>query len=363
MLIKNMKSTTPIRQNFEAHQLYGFAVDKDTTWETLDKFGISASKKALQKAMDAFPEMFTTSSVSTPIQFLQFLNPEVITQLTTKKDIDDLVGITMAGTWADEEIVQAIIERLGTARPYGDKANPNLASYNVNYEKRTIVRFEEALETGILEDERASKARLNSHNIKKEAVAEVLEIARNLVGYNGYSNGDNKTYGLLNEPNLPSYIAVATNAGNTSTKWEDKDFLEITKDIITAVSALQVKSGNNFNPQNDESVLAVSLSCYQYLNTLNSLGTMSVIEWIKKTYPKMEVKTSAFLDGANGGANVFYLFAKKLGGKSVIAQNVQDKMRFLGLFNGGKLVREYYANATAGVFVLQPAGIVRYTGI
>lgn len=361
-MLKNIKATTPIRQRFEAHQLYGFAIDKDTTWQTLEKFGISASQKALQKAMDAFPEMFTTASVATPIQFLQFLNPEVIIQLTTKKDIDDIVGITMAGTWADEEIVQAIIERLGQARPYGDKANPNLASYNVNYEKRTIVRFEEALETGILEDERASKARLNSHSIKKEAVAEVLEIARNLVGYNGYVNGDNKTYGLLNDPNLPAYTSVASGAG-ASTTWSSKTFNEITKDIITAVSALQVKSGNNFNPQNDESVLAVSLSSYQYLNTLNQLGTMSVIDWIKKTYPKMEVKTSAFLDGANADANVFYLFAKKLGGKSVIAQNVQDKMRFLGLFNGGKLVREYYSNATAGVMVLQPAGIVRYTGI
>ena len=362
MLIKNVKATTPIRQKFEGHQLYGYAVDKDTTWGTLDKFGISASEKAMKLAQDAFPDMFTSSSVATPIQFLQFLAPEAITQLTTKKDIDELVGIAMAGTWSDEEIVQAIIERLGSARPYGDKANPNLASYNVNYEKRTIVRFEQALETGILEDERASKARLNSRAIKKEAVAEILEIARNLVGYNGYVNGDNKTYGLLNDPNLPSYVQVASGAGG-STTWEGKTFIEITKDIITAVSALQVKSGNNFNPQTDGSVLAVSLSSYQYLNTLNTLGTMSVLDWIKKTYPNMEVKTSAFLDGANSSANVFYLFAKKLGGKDVINQNVQDKMRFLGLDNRGKFVREYYSNATAGVFVLQPAGIVRYTGI
>lgn len=358
-----VKSTTPIRQKFEGHQLYGYAVDKDTTWGTLDKFGISASEKAMKKAMDAFPEMFTTASVSTPIQFLQFLAPQAITQLTTKKDIDDLVGIAMTGTWADEEIVQAIIEKLGNAKPYGDKANPRLASFNVNYEKRTIIRFESALETGILEDERNAKARINTHSIKKEAVAEILEIARNQIGYFGYTNGENKTYGLLNDPNLPAYVSVATNSGNTSTNWKDKTFNEITKDIITAISALQVKSGNNWNPQTDGSILAVSLSCYQYLNTLNSYGTMSVLDWIKKTYPNMEVKASAFLDGANAEANVFYLYAKKLGGKDVINQNVQDKMRFLGLFNGGKLVREFYANATAGVFVLQPAGVVRYTGI
>lgn len=358
-----VKATTPIRQKFEGHQLYGYAVDKDTTWKTLDKFGISASEKAMKMAIDAFPEMFSTPSVATPIQFLQFLAPEAIMQLTTKKDIDDLVGIAMTGTWADEEIVQAIIEKLGTAKPYGDKANPRLASFNVNYEKRTIVRFESALETGILEDERNAKARINTHSLKKEAVAEILEIARNMVGYFGYSNGDNKTYGLLNDPNLSAYISVANNTAGTSTSWANKSFLEITKDIITAVSALQIKAGNNFNPQTEGSVLAVSLSKYQYLNTLNELGTMSVIEWIKKTYPNMEVKASAFLDGANATADVFYLYAKKLGGKDVINQNVQDKMRFLGLFNGGKLVREYYANATAGVFVLQPVGVVRYTGI
>ena len=59
-MLKNIKATTPIRQKFEAHQLYGYAIDKDTTFATLEKFGISASKKAMQKAVDAFPEMFKT---------------------------------------------------------------------------------------------------------------------------------------------------------------------------------------------------------------------------------------------------------------------------------------------------------------
>lgn len=363
-MIKNVKTTTEIRQRFEPHQLYGYAIDESTTWADLEKFGISASKKALQKAMDAFPEMFTTASVATPIQFLQFLKPEVITQLTTKRDIDELVGVTMAGTWADEEIVQGIVELLGQARPYGDKANPDLASYNTNYEKRTIVRFEEALETGVLEDERASKARLNNKGIKKDAVAEILEIARNLVGYYGYVDGDNKTYGFLNEPNLPAYISVASGAG-ASTLWKNKTYNEITKDLIEAISSLQVKTGNNYNPLTIEATLAMSLSSYQYMNTQNSLGTKTVLQWLKETYPKIEVKASAFLDGVNGGANVFYLYANKLGAKQqpVIEQNVQDKMRFLGLFNGGKFVREFYSNATAGCMVLQPVGIVRYTGI
>lgn len=357
-----IKDTTPVRQRWSNKQLYGFAIDKDTTFATLEKFGISISEKQMQQVMDAFPEMFTTASVSTPIQFLQFLVPKVITQLTTKRDIDELVGVNMAGTWSDEEIVQAVIEILGEATPYGDKANFNLASFNTNYEKRTVVRFAEAMEVGILESERSAKARINAHATKKSAVTTILEIARNLVGYFGYANGENRTYGLLNDPNLPAYISVASGAG-ASTLWANKTYLEIVKDILGAISRIQVQSGNNFNPLTDESVLAVSLSCYQYLNTQNALGTRTVLQWLKETYPKMEVKASAFLDGANADANVFYLYAKSLDGNDVIAQNIQEKLKFLGLFNGGIFTREFYSNATAGVMVVQPVGVVRYTGI
>lgn len=358
-----MSKNTPIKMELEPKHLYGFKVDNSTTWSTLEKFGISAVKAAMDKAMDEFPEMISEASVGTPIQFLQFLNPEVITYLTTKRDIDEILGTTIAGSWSDEEIVQAAIELLGAARPYGDKANPNLASYNTNYERRTIIRFEEALETGVLEDERQAKARINSHALKKQAVAEILELTRNLVGYNGYVDGDNKTYGFLNDPNLPAYQAVANNAAGNSTTWATKTFVEITKDLIEMISSLQVQSGNNFNPQTNEAVLVVSLGSYQYLNTMNEFGTQTVLQWLKSSYPNIEVKASAFLDGVNGGANVAYLFAKKLGGKNVISQFVQDKMRFIGLDNFGKGVREYYSNATAGVMVLQPVGVVRRTGI
>lgn len=357
-----MKNTTPIRQNFEPKHLYGYKVSDKTTWGTLDKFGISSTKKAMQAAMDEFPEMMTEASVATPIQFLQFLNPEVITYLTTKRDIDELLGVTMAGTWEDEEIVQGAIELLGSARPYGDKANPNLASYNVGYERRTIVRFEEALEVGILESARAAKARINTHSTKKQAVSEVLELSRNLVGYNGYSNGANRTYGFLNDPDLPAYVSVATGAAGY-TGWSTKTFIEITKDIIGMVSALQQQTGNHYNPLTQAATLSVSLASYQYLNTMNELGTKSVLDWLKATYPLIEVKASAFLDGANGGANVAYLYANQIGGKGVIEQFVQDKLRFLGLDKFAKVIREYYSNATAGVMVLQPIGIVRRSGI
>lgn len=365
-----MKEFTRIDSRLSPAQLTGYKMNKETTFETLRKFGISFDELQFEAmrnmykvatGMDAAPEMITTSSVLTPIQFLQWINPKVVTMLTTKRDIDELVGYTKAGDWSDEEIVQGFVELLGSARPYGDKANPTQASYNVNFEKRTIVRYEESLEVGVLEAERAAKGRINSHDTKKKAVTTMLEIVRNEIGFNGYIDGDNKTYGLLNDPNLAPYVTVATGSG-ASTLWANKTMKEICADFVTAFSRLRTQTGNNFDPQNDKFDLWISAAVVDFLSTQNEFG-VTVREWLNKNYPKAEIKSSAWLNGVNGDANVFYVVPDEIEGDKVIEQYGQDKMRFIGLWNKGKTVEEFYSNATAGCMVRIPAGIVRYTGI
>lgn len=361
---------TQIESRLSPAQLTGYKMNKETTFETLKKFGISFDElkfeemKNLYKVAtgeDAAPEMVTTSTVPTPIQFLQWINPKVVTMLTTKRKIDELVGYTKAGDWSDEEIVQAFIELLGSARAYGDKANPTQASYNPNYEKRTIVRFETSLEVGVLEAERAAKGRINSHDTKKRAVTTLLEIVRNEIGFNGYIDGDNKTYGLLNDPNLLPYVSVATGSG-ASTLWKDKTMEEICADLLTSFSRLRTQAGDNFDPENDKFDLWISSDAVDFLSTQNALG-ITVKKWLKENYPKAEIKSTAWLNGVNGGANVFYVVPDQIEGDKVIEQYGQDKMRFIGLWNKGKSVEEFYSNATAGVMVRIPAGVVRYSGI
>ena len=360
------KQTTPIESRLSPAQLTGYKINEKTTWETLRKMGISFDEAIMSEitksvALDAAPEMITAGSVAAPIQFLQWINPKVVTMLTTKRDIDELLGYTKAGDWADEEIVQGFVELLGSARPYGDKANPTYASYNTNYEKRTIVRFEESLEVGILSAMRASKARLNDHALKKEAVARILEIVRNEIGFNGYIDGDNKTYGLLNDPNLPAYVTVATGAGG-QTYWSKKTMKEICADFVTAFSRLRNQTGNNFDPQNDKCDIFISSAVVDYLSTQNEFG-ITVREWLNKNYPKATIKSSAWLNGVAADADVFYVVPEELDGDKVIEQYGQEKMKFIGLWQKGKSEEEFYSNATAGVMVRIPAGVVRYAGI
>lgn len=367
------KSGTKVRSFIPAGKVRPYAMDNKTTMDTLSHLGIGVTESALadlrdytkRYGMDASIPTITTPSVSTPIQFLQHWIPEVVEIVTAAREIDSITGRTIAGTWSDEEIVQTILERTGTARPYGDDTDVPLSSWNTNFETRDIVRFEEGAMVGILESERADKMRISTQTEKRTAAAESLAIEMNKIGFYGYNSGSNKTYGFLNDPNLPAYVTVAsvTSGSSTSTKWSAKSYNDICADIRTAFSALRVKTGNLFKPERDASVLSISVSCMEYLNVQNELGSQTVYEWIMKNYPKTRIESAVQLDSANGGANVFYLHAEQINGKRVVDQYVQEVFRLLGVEKKAKGFLEDYSNATAGVMVRQPIGVVRYTGI
>lgn len=124
-------SNSEIRLAIPAEKVRSYVMDSDTTEKTLDMLGVGYTQKAVQDMKEYFKAygfdaalpnvaMITTPSVSTLIQLLQHWLPEVVEVVTAARDIDNIVGRTIAGTWADEEIVQTILERTGQARPYGD---------------------------------------------------------------------------------------------------------------------------------------------------------------------------------------------------------------------------------------------------
>jgi hypothetical protein len=74
------------------------------------------------------------------------------------------------------------------------------------------------------------------------------------------------------------------------------------------------------------------------------------------------------LNGANGGSNVFYLFADAVQDLSsddgrAFAQIVPAKFQVLGVQQMAKGYEEDYSNATAGIICKRPFAVVRYTGI
>lgn len=307
----------------------------------------------------------TQASITVPIQFLQNWLPGFVRVNTAARKIDELVGISTIGSWEDEEIVQGILEPIGGAVPYGDYTNVPLSSWNTNFVRRTVVRFEKGLKVGALEAARAARIRVDSASEKRGSAALALEIQRNLIGFNGFNAGNDRTYGFLNDPGLPAYVTVPSEGGNVT--WATKDYLGITADIRTAMAQLQTQSQDTINPEDVETTLGLPTNCYQYLSVVSQYGN-SVREWLRETYPKCRVVSAPQLNGANGGANVFYIYAEKVDdGASddsrVFIQVVPAKFQALGVEKLSKAYVEDYTNASAGVMCKRPYAVVRYSGI
>lgn len=319
----------------------------------------------LDAAPDLQPTVYGSTSV-TPIQFLQSWLPGFVSAITQVRAIDDLIGITTAGDWEDEEIVQGVMEPTGLAQLYGDYTSVPLASWNLTFERRTIVRFEEGMQVGVLEEARASKVRVASAARKRASATLALDIQRNRVGFYGYNSGTGRTYGFLNDPSLPAYVNVPNGAGG-SPLWANKTFLEITADIRSAFGALIVQAGGLVK-NSDKVTLALPLGSDNYLSVTSEFGN-SVRTWLKDTYPNMRVVTAPELAAANGGVNVFYLYADSVqdgdsddGGQTWL-QIVPTKFKTLGVEKRAKNYLEDYANATAGVMLKRPFAVVRRSGI
>lgn len=309
----------------------------------------------------------TSPTIVTPVQFLQNWLPGFVKVITAARKIDELIGIQTIGAPEDEQVVQGVLEPIGVARAYSDYSNIPLASWNTQYVARSVVRFEQGLSVGWLEDARSSRIRVATAAEKRAHAAIALDIQRNRVGFYGYNDGSGQTYGFLNDPNLPAYVAATTGA-STHTTWSTKTFTEITGDFRLWLASLQVNSMDTIDVQKTPITCAVAMSVYQYLTITNLQGTQTVRGWLKENYPNVRVVSAPELDGANGGANVAYVYAETIedgssDGGAVWAQVVPAKFITLGVEKRAKSYVEDYVNATAGVMCKRPYAVYRSTGI
>lgn len=346
-------------------------ISADTIVSDLQALGVRFDRCAMDameefytsvySAMDAAPNPVTVPSAANALQFLQYFYAKPVTIATQARLADDLLGRTIGGSWEDEQVVVPVIEHIGQARPYGDTNNVPLASFNNNFEARSIVRMELGLEANKLEIARAAKMRIDSVGVKRNAIALALSISANDIAFNGFNGGANYTYGILNDPGLNAYITVAAGNGG-DTEWSGKTFEEITADIRAAFQALRVQSGGNFNPERDACTLGVAMAASEALNYTSQFG-YSVYDFIKKNYPNCRVVAVPQFSGANGGENVMYLIADRIGDSEVVEQMVQSELFLVGTQPIAKGMIEDYSNATAGAIVTQPIGVVRLSGI
>ncbi len=293
-------------------------------------------------AMDSnFTAPVTTPSIPTPIQFLQTWLPGFVKVMTAARKID-------------------FVEPAGTAVEYGDHTNIPLTSWNANFERRTIVRGELGMMVGTLEEGRASAIRLNSAETKRQQAAIGLEIFRNAIGFYGWQSGlGNRTYGFLNDPNLPAFQTPPSQG------WSTADWAGIIGDIREAVRQLRIQSQDQIDPKAEKITLALATSKVDYLSVTTPYG-ISVSDWIEQTYPKMRIVSAPELSGVQmknqEPEDALVLFVEDVNaavdgstdGGSVFSQLVQSKFITLGVEKRAKSYVEDFSNGTAGALCKRP---------
>lgn len=332
----------------------------------MDSVDVMAMAAAHGYAMDDLTTPLLANSNAVPLQFLQQWLTGFVHIVTQARKIDDIIGIQTVGAWEDEEIVQGTIELAGKPVPYGDSSMIPLSSWNANYESRSVVRFEEGMQVGKLEESRTARVNISSSSSKREAAAMALDILRNSVGFYGFNSGINRTYGYLNDPALAAYVAVPNGAGGTP-QWSTKTFLEICADIRTTVSGLRSQSGDTVDPETVDITMALATDAVDFLSVTSDFG-VSVRDWLTKTYPRIRVVSAPELNDANGGANVMYMQADSVSDSSTDdgrtwAQMVPSKFQLVGVEQRAKGYTESYSNALAGVLLKRPYAVIRRTGI
>lgn len=358
-----------------------FPVNSMADIAALDSIGITFTQKAINAmygayqgganmggaAMDTnFVAPLSTASITTPIQFLQSFAPGFVFVTTRDRAIDRLTGITTMGRFEDEEIVQGFSERTGNATIYQDNNNVHMTNWNTNWERRSIVRHQDGLMVGFLEERRAAAMNYNSAAEKRTQAVIGLDVQRNYIGFFGYNAGAGRTYGFLNDPSLPAYVNVPNGAGGSST-WASKTTLEIIADCLTSLQTLRTQSGNVIDVKRDAITFGVAMSAIDYLSTPTTLG-YSVQSWFKDNYSNVRFEPAPELDAANGGANVLYVYAESYGegstddGKTFM-QMVPAKFITIGAQQLTKGYEEVFANASAGIMCKRPFLVVRRSGI
>lgn len=325
------------------------------------------ARRKLGIGMDAdLVAPLSNPAISTPAQFVQAWAPGYVQAITQARVADRILGTVTLGQWHDQEVVQMMMEATGNPAIYQDHTQIPFASWNPSFERRSIVRFELGLKVTKLEDARAGAMQASTIDQKRWGVANALGIGLNSVAFYGYADGVNRTFGILNDPNLLPYLDSPAGAGG-ETEFVNKTVNERISTILLLMQTLITQSGTQVSAANTPTILSVPSNMITTFLDINEFG-VSVQSWMSANFPMCRIEPIPEFNEANGGESVMYLVTESVpesgtDGGQVAVQLVPTKFQTIGTEQRAKGYVEDFTNATAGVMVKRPFAITRMTGV
>ncbi len=318
----------------------------------------------MKLAQDAAPT--TANTVGIPAVLLTYVDPLIVPILFGAMNATKIVREERRGDWTKNSMVFTLEEEAGKVTAYSDYNNEVTTDVNFEFPERDNYIFQTGIQYGIRALDVAGNAKLNLVSTKQRKAASVIQRAHNR--FYLYGVAGKRTYGLLNDPNLPDSLVPnsITVDGVSKSTWADKSAAApdnapnlIYNDVNKIWADLLARNGGNID-QNMKMVLAIAPSLLSYLTAPNVYG-LSAKKMLTDNFPNLEIVQLPELATAEG--NKLYLVIPELDAVPTAFCAYSEKARFMQVIARPSYWEQKVAAGTWGAIVARPSLIARMTGV
>lgn len=316
-------------------------------------------------AMDAQPELVTTSNSGIPAFLSTYIDPKVIEVLIAPNKATEIVGEeTKKGDWTLETAMFPISESTGQVSSYGDYSETGFAGSNINWVQRQSYTYQAITQWGERELDKMGLARIDWANRQRMGSVSTLNKFQNrtyFFGVDGLAN-----YGLLNDPSLSTPIApISEGAGLVTWAQKATDAANGGLYVYNDIQALYRQLVTQANGLVDLDMaspmtLAVSPLSQVYL-TLTNQYKNDVRELLKASFPNMTIKTAPEYSTASG--ELVQLIADELQGQRTATTAFTEKLRAHPVKIELSSFKQKVSQGSWGTLIFRPFLIAQMLGV
>lgn len=291
--------------------------------------------------------------------FLHFFDKE-INALYQGRTAVSAFGVQQAGDWTTEQLVFKTRELTGGVGLYDDWSRPLLANYNYGWITRDTIRVEFGLEVTKLEEAVAGVMRRNAAKDKHDAVILRDAMFTNDFFWNGYSAGDKRLYGVLNEPGLTGRVE------NLPTDFSSTNTALTVDDVVKGLRLIKQQMVDDLQGNIDIDAAPVHLCMPNKFQTSftipNSVTGYTALKWLADNWKNAEITFHPELDstsvsGSNVPACIAYVRNVPDVGMDTINLFTTSKLRLVGAIPTLKGREEAYSSSVAGALIACPLAV------
>lgn len=220
-------------------------------------------------AMDAV----TLPNSGIPADYATHLDPRVIDVLFAPVVSQELAPLYKAGSFGDQFYRNQIREAVGSTRPYDDYSTEQNIKSNRNWDFRDAYYMEAINSYGDKEVATSARALIDVVSDQELATATIISQDLNEIAFYGIAN--QRTYGILNDPNRPANLTPS--AGGV---WSGKTMVQVVADITSIITKLYENSKGVVNRNTPLTIVMSPKISGMLVGKISDFG-YSVNKWLK----------------------------------------------------------------------------------